>query len=52
MLTIGRYGFGGISLAVARKKLRDAKQLVRDGVSPVLQKQRERTRGPEGATRS
>nr|WP_238587052.1 hypothetical protein [Cupriavidus sp. IDO] len=49
---MGRYGFGGISLAVARKRLRAAKQLVRDGVSPVLQKPREKTRRPEGATRS
>lgn len=27
-LTIGRYGFGGISLAVARDKLRNARRLV------------------------
>jgi len=49
-LTIGRYGFGGISLAAAREKLLDAKQLVRDGISPALQKQREKARGPETKT--
>lgn len=46
-LTIGRYGFGGISLAAAREKLLDARQLVRDGISPALQKRREKARGPE-----
>ena len=49
-LTIGRYGFGGISLAAAREKLLDAKQLVRDGISPALQKRREKARGPETKT--
>ncbi|WP_295009474.1 tyrosine-type recombinase/integrase [uncultured Dechloromonas sp.] len=49
-LTIGRYGFGGISLAVAREKLLDARQLVRDGISPALQKRREKARGPETKT--
>lgn len=49
-LTIGRYGFRGISLAAAREKLLDAKQLVRDGISPALQKQREKARGPETKT--
>lgn len=37
-LTIGRYGYGGISLAAAREKLLEARRLLRDGVSPVLQK--------------
>ncbi|WP_020203917.1 tyrosine-type recombinase/integrase [Cupriavidus sp. WS] len=46
-LTIGRYGFGGISLAAARDKLSAAKRLVRDGISPAIQKQREKARGPE-----
>jgi len=49
-LTIGRYGFGGISLAAAREKLLDAKRLVRDGISPALQKRREKARGPETKT--
>lgn len=49
-LTIGRYGFGGISLAMARAKLLDARRLVRDGFSPALQKQREKARGPETKT--
>lgn len=49
-LTIGRYGFGGISLAAAREKLLDARQLVRDGISPALQKRREKARGPETKT--
>jgi hypothetical protein len=37
-LTIGRYGFGGISLAVAREKLLHARQLMNEGTSPALQK--------------
>ena len=49
-LTIGHYGFGGISLAAARGKLLDAKRLVRDGISPALQKRREKARGPETKT--
>jgi integrase len=49
-LTIGRYGFGGISLAVARDKLRNARRLVDEGISPALQKQREKARGPETQT--
>ena len=49
-LTIGRYGYGGISLAAARGKLLQAKQLLRDGISPALQKRREKARGPETKT--
>jgi integrase len=49
-LTIGRYGFGGISLAEAREKLRNARRLLGDGTSPALQKQREKGRGPETQT--
>jgi hypothetical protein len=41
-LTIGRYGFVGISLAAAREKLRNARRLVGEGISPALQKQREK----------
>jgi hypothetical protein len=46
-LTIGRYGFGGISLAEARERLRNARRLLGEGISPALQKQREKARGPE-----
>ncbi|MCZ8405373.1 tyrosine-type recombinase/integrase [Achromobacter xylosoxidans] len=49
-LTIGRYGFGGISLAEAREKLRCARRLLGEGTSPALQKQREKARGPETQT--
>ena len=49
-LTIGRYGFGGISLAEAREKLRRARRLLGEGTSPALQKQREKGRGPETLT--
>ncbi|WP_425322104.1 Arm DNA-binding domain-containing protein [Achromobacter insuavis] len=37
-LTLGRYGFGGISLAAARDKRSAVKRLVRDGISPAIQK--------------
>ena len=40
-LTIGRYGALGISLALAREKLLDAKKTVMAGRSPALEKQRE-----------
>lgn len=49
-LTIGRYGFGGISLAEAREKLRRARWLLGEGTSPALQKQREKGRGSETCT--
>lgn len=49
-LTIGRYGFGGISLAEAREKLRRARRLLGEGTSPALQKQREKGRGSETCT--
>lgn len=49
-LTIGRYGFGGISLAEARERLRNARRLLGEGTSPALQKQREKARGPEAQT--
>ena len=39
--------YGGISLAAAREKLLEARQLLRDGISPALQKQSEKARGPE-----
>jgi hypothetical protein len=43
-LTIGSYGPGGISLALAREKLLDAKKAVAAGRSPALEKQREKRR--------
>ncbi len=43
-LTIGRYGPSGISLALAREKLIDAKKAVAQGNSPVHEKQREKRR--------
>lgn len=43
-LTIGRYGSAGISLAMAREKLIDAKKAVAQGKSPALEKQREKRR--------
>ena len=43
-LTIGRDGPGGISLALAREKLLDAKKAVAAGRSPALEKQREKRR--------
>lgn len=43
-LTIGRYGLSGISLAMAREKLLDAKKAVAQGKSPAHEKQREKRR--------
>lgn len=43
-LTIGRYGPAGISLAMAREKLLDAKRMVAQGNSPSLEKQRAKRR--------
>ncbi|MCK6431290.1 MAG: tyrosine-type recombinase/integrase [Burkholderiaceae bacterium] len=43
-LTIGRYGSAGISLAMAREKLIDAKRAVAEGRSPAQEKQREKRR--------
>jgi len=43
-LTIGRYGPSGISLAMAREKLIDAKKAVAQGKSPAHEKQREKRR--------
>jgi len=43
-LTIGRYGPAGISLAMAREKLLDAKKAVAQGKSPAYEKQREKRR--------
>lgn len=43
-LTIGRYGAAGISLALAREKLIDAKKAVVHGKSLALEEQREKRR--------
>lgn len=43
-LTVGRYGPAGISLALAREKLLDARRAVGQGLSPSLEKQREKRR--------
>lgn len=43
-LTIGRYRPSGISLAMAREKLLDAKKAVAQGKSPAHEKQREKRR--------
>lgn len=44
-LTLGRYGGAGLSLARAREKLIDAKRAIAEGLSPALEKQREKQRG-------
>ncbi|WP_110648111.1 tyrosine-type recombinase/integrase [Salinicola peritrichatus] len=43
-LTLGRYGPGGISLAMARELLLEARKSVRAGISPALEKQRDKRR--------
>lgn len=43
-LTLGRYGPDGISLAMARELLLDARRSVRNGISPALEKQRDKRR--------
>lgn len=43
-LAIGRYGPAGISLALARERLIDAKKAVAQGKSPAPEKQREKRR--------
>ncbi|BCQ53264.1 hypothetical protein BLKGLAD_23260 [Burkholderia gladioli pv. gladioli] len=43
-LTLGRYGADGISLAMARELLLDARKAVLKGMSPALEKQREKRR--------
>lgn len=43
-LTIGCYGAAGISLALAREKLIDAKKAVAQGKSSALEKQHEKRR--------
>jgi len=43
-VTFGSYGPTGLSLGEAREKLREAKRLIADGVSPALDKQRVKRR--------
>ncbi|WP_320442711.1 integrase arm-type DNA-binding domain-containing protein [Herbaspirillum sp. alder98] len=43
-LTLGRYGQGGISLSMARELLLDARKSLLKGISPALEKQREKRR--------
>src|SRR5690554_1710696 len=43
-LTLGRYGPGGISLALAPERLLDARKAVEAGHSPAQEKQREKRR--------
>ncbi|ADX45789.1 integrase family protein [Paracidovorax avenae ATCC 19860] len=43
-LTLGRYGAGGISLAMARELLLEARKSVQAGVSPAIEKQRAKRR--------
>jgi len=43
-LTLGRYGPAGISLALAREKLIDARRSVASGLSPALEKKRDKHR--------
>jgi hypothetical protein len=41
-LPLGRYGSGGISLAIARQLLLHARKTVLKGISPALEKQRDK----------
>lgn len=43
-VTFGKYGPAGLSLARAREKCMDAKRMVADGLSPSIEKQREKRR--------
>jgi Arm DNA-binding domain len=43
-LYLGKYGSDGISLARAREKRIDARRSIADGVSPAIEKQREKRR--------
>jgi hypothetical protein len=43
-LTIGRHGQGGISLAMGRELLLEAHESVLQGISPALEKQRDKRR--------
>lgn len=43
-VTLGRYGAGGLSLAMARERCIDARRAIGEGRSPALEKQREKRR--------
>ena len=43
-LTLGTYSRSGMTLAVAREKLLDAKRSIAEGVSPAVEKQRDKRR--------
>ncbi len=43
-VTIGKYGPSGVSLARAREKCIDAKRMVQEGLSPSIEKQRDKRR--------
>lgn len=43
-VTLGKYGAAGLSLARAREKCIDAKRMVQEGLSPSIEKQREKRR--------
>ena len=43
-LYLGKYGSDGLSLARAREKCTDARRAIADGVSPAIEKQREKRR--------
>ena len=43
-LHLGKYGPSGLSLARAREKCIDARRMISEGVSPALEKQREKRR--------
>lgn len=41
-LVIGKYGRDGISLSAARERCLDARSMVREGISPAKERQREK----------
>jgi len=49
-LTIGKYGSGGITLAIARERLHEAKKLIAEGRSPSKEKARTKTKTKTEAT--
>jgi integrase len=49
-LTIGRYGKAGITLAIAREKLLDAKKMIADGLSPAREKKRAKVKSKAEGT--
>ncbi len=43
-VTFGKYGSSGLSLARAREKCIDAKRMIQEGLSPAIEKQRDKRR--------